>query len=584
MSDQLSDRIHPRSTRVHRDDVLAVLSEDLFRRRAGLSHRDRIDLLYRRLRRLDSWDAFTDEPKDADGRYHALMEQVVLVDPALWIAGVVHFGVGQGALKRFPELPDVRAVVRRLKARGEVVVFLVTELGNGGGAASSRTVARFDSSSRRFHLSTPDVGAIKTWANVAAPGIPKVAVVAAVLVDSYDNRCGRFYFVVPLRDELTITPGVTIVPAEDDSAVGLDAGHVSFDDVPVPYGSWLRGGASLDASGAFSEPSPGERVRRYLAGTESEWIEVSRASASIARAASAMTARFTTVRQVADPHGRLTPAIGFRSVQEPVLGALASALALTFLVNHGLDDDVSSTTQPGGGDSGPPMLAFRNDLAILKITSIRTAEDVVRRSRERCGALGLLPSTRLVEYGEFLERTRWIGGDNHVLALEIARSLLESRGTPTRGGDETDGDPGDLPYWLALARRREHALLDAVETVDGASGDFRPSNDSLSLADSAVTALGERLLIEAFAREVSGPAGAGHRVLQSCALLFAVDTFGDRHDTRLRQIRYRCHDEILAGLDHLVAALDVPQALVGAPLMDDDYVGAVLGAVGQERR
>jgi acyl-CoA oxidase len=591
MSDTLLARIHPRSTRDHRDDVLDLLSESLFRRTAGLSHSERIDLLYRRLRRLDTWDRFTEEPKDDDWRYHALMEQVVLVDPALWLAGVVHFSVSQGAMKRFSELPDVRSLVRRLKSRGEVAVILITELGHARSGTMNRTVARFDPASREFRLSTPDVGATKIWSNTAAPGVAKVAVVAAELVDADDRRCGRFFFVVPLRDAQTVRPGISLVAADEDSPAGLDVGLVTFDDVRVPYGYWLRGSASLDSSGVFTEPSPEERVERYIASVESMWIEMPRALASVARAASTIAVRFTTVRDVPDPAGRSTRTIEFRPVQEAVLGALVSALALTFLVNSDAQDERAGTmTERAGGNPVNSWTAFKNDLGLLKIIACRTAEDVVRKSRERCGALGLLSGNRFVDYEAFTQRARNIGGDNHLLSLDIARSLLATRGaTTTTVGDagrnlagEVAGDPGDLASWLELARRREQSLLDAVELT----ADTHVSNDSLSLAASAVTARGERLLLEAFAREValsreSGDASAS-RLLESCALLFAVDVIGadsgSLADTRMRQIRYRCHDAILPELDRLIAALDVPQDLVGAPLMCADYPSAILDA------
>jgi acyl-CoA oxidase len=390
---ELADVLRPSSKHVR--SVRDLLGHELFARQNGLGADEKAALTYERMRLVGKWAAPGTSVLADQERYVTLMEHVALVDPALFLSLGVHLGVCLGTLRNLGASADVSATVAALDEMDAVAVILTTELGHGTSQSTNRTVARFDTERRDFVLHTPDAGAQKFMANVAAPGVAKIGIVFAT-VTCGDRVHGLFPFVVPLRDAAGPHPGVHIVALGDAGATQLDHSLVSFESVRVPYGAWLRGEARFDATGEFHDPlgNSAQRAVQSVAGVENMWLGLSAGAAAATRGSVAVLARYARQRVTAAGLASWTPVLRYRNLQASVFGALASSYAITFLVNRSLrQHEALRATGPAGsrptGDvTWAPWSALNSDLALTKVCATTVLGRVAARCRERARGPG----------------------------------------------------------------------------------------------------------------------------------------------------------------------------------------------------
>jgi acyl-CoA oxidase len=320
----------------HLCDLDRLLDEPEFATTAPTSNRERNVRTYARLAAVGRHGGGSVNLAADTERLNTVQEWMAVVDPSVSHAGLVHFAVctwAIGALGR-PEayLAELTHDLDCQRAAGSI---LVTEIGRSNSHIAVATEARFDARSRTFTLHTPHDGAAKIMANVAERGVPKIAIVFAQLVVG-DRRCGLFPFAMRIQTEDGPAHGVRVAALSDVPAVPLDYALVRFDDARVPFDSWLRDSASLDADGVFDDPLGGgaPRLTRSFAFAASAALGASVALAAAARASITIALRHANQRVTS---GSLAPGlevIGYSTQQWALYTALADAYATTFLVEQ----------------------------------------------------------------------------------------------------------------------------------------------------------------------------------------------------------------------------------------------------------
>lgn len=314
-----------------------AVPEEFFTVPGGLTAPDRHALTYERLRRAGlaappAGELLADPPALC-----ALLERAAIADPPLFHMMLLHYTLALGPIVRFGAGQRETLPLREsLESMASFGTLLMTEVGRSNSHLSPRTVARHDPATGGFVLSTPDVQAAKFPTNTAHPDLPKTAAVYATLVHGGQER-GVFVFAVPLRGPGgAVPPGVRIVPAPETTGLQIDYAAVLLEDVRVPYEAWLRDGAGIGADGAFHDPHgpAAARLTRSMGIAPPVWRAVVSASAAITRASAGMLLAHSAGRSTLGRLAPRRPLTDYRNQQEAVLGALASAYALTAVAAH----------------------------------------------------------------------------------------------------------------------------------------------------------------------------------------------------------------------------------------------------------
>ncbi|MEV4008628.1 hypothetical protein, partial [Actinomadura sp. NPDC049753] len=454
-----------------------AVPEEFFTVPAGLTAPDRHALTYERLRRAGRAAPPAGELLADPPALCALLERAAIADPPLFHMMLLHYTLALGPVLRFGAgQEETRPLRESLESMDSFGTLLMTEVGRSNSHLSPRTIARHDPATGGFVLSTPDAQAAKFPTNTAHPDLPKTAAVYATLVHGGQER-GVFVFAVPLRGPGgAAPPGVRIVPAPETTGLQIDYAAVLLEDVRVPYGAWLRDGAAIGPDGDFHDPHgpAAARLTRSMGIAPPVWRAVVSASAAITRAAAAMLLAHSAGRTTLGRLAPRRPLTDYRNQQEAVLGALASAYALTAVAAHVTTPRPPDHAAAGAGDAGEaggpatawaPWSAVDRDLALLKAAATVQAQETVSACRVHSGAPGFAAVERLNAYRGLAHAYQNAGGDNALILYDTARAMADrDRYVPPEPelGPPDDGDLDSPRVWLFLARDAERRLRDRL--------------------------------------------------------------------------------------------------------------------------
>ncbi|MCP3805267.1 hypothetical protein NLX83_38980 [Allokutzneria sp. A3M-2-11 16] len=587
MSDQslqaLARLVHGDCEPEFREELRKIFRDELFAPREGLTYQEELRLTYERMRFAND-HVSADELVEHPHRLFALLEWSAVVSPSLFVAMVTHYC---GALAAIRELgagrDDLDEYITALEKMTATGALLITELGYGNSHVSMRTRATYDHERRDFVLHSPDEAARKFMPNVGLPGVPKLATVAAQLNIRGEDR-GVFLFVVRLRDTDGPLPGVSITQLPEATQVPMDYAVISFDQVRIPLSSLLHDSASITEEGGFHDPVEDQKLRlvRSLTVAQSVRTAQTAALASVARASAQIALRYSMRRPAMEPDSPWVPVIRHRTQQRSLYTALATAYALTCHANRAKTAKATAMTCNSANRPVPPSTLdpLARTLSLTKAITTWKTERLTAECRQRCGARGVFTVNRLLDYQGLAIVSEAAGGDNFLLCLDAARSMVaEVRYTPPTS------DLLDRDMWLNLARTRERELHRALK-----------SQDSLTEAVEFAEAHGSRLILESLLASVSSAstvdspeAAAALRPLCALYALTEINSSaawylceGLLTPAQVRAIPQRLNElceELTPHVDLLLAAFELPEDVLRVPITDGD-LSMVAGAVG----
>jgi len=364
-------------------------------------------------------------PEYAGGRddiegFIAVMETLCHHDLSLAVKFGVQFGLFGGSINQLGSERHRRRYLPDVASLALPGCFAMTERRHGSNVRDLATTATFDPEADAFVVHTPHEDDHKEWiGNAAAHG--RMATVFAQLVIG-DQQYGVHAFLVPLRDdEGNVLPGVRI----EDSGYklglnGVDNGRIWFDRVRIPRENLLDRFASVSSEGEYASPIPSSSRRFFtMLGTlVGGRIAVGAGALSAAKNALTIAVRYGARRRQFGPADRPeVPVLDYLSHQRRLLPYVAAAYGLTFAL-HDLAGRFQRT--PAGAD----VRAIETEAAALKALATRHASDAIQEAREACGGEGYRYANRLAALRADADIFTTFEGDNTVLLLQVAKSLL----------------------------------------------------------------------------------------------------------------------------------------------------------------
>lgn len=555
-------------------------------------------------------------PEEAGGTgdfqsFMAAFESLAMFDQSLVVKYGVQFGLFGGSIyflgnerHRETYLPDVAS----LELPGG---FAMTELGHGSNVRDLETTATYDSDNDEIVINTPTETARKEWIGNAAAHGEMVTVFAQLEVDG--DQHGVHAFLVRIRDEHGgPRDGVTIEDCGHKMGLnGVDNGRLTFDDVRIPRKQMLDRYGGVDASGEYDSPIPSKTKRFFTMIGTLVGGRVSVAAAGLTAMKSALTiaTRYGVQRRQFGPAGEPEmPIIDYRSHQRRLLPRIARAYALNFGVRYVqkryLERDEDDSREVEALAAG--MKAYATELSV----------DGIQEAREACGGMGYLSENRISELRKDVDIYQTFEGDNTVLMMLVARSLMTKfnnqfqdarffstvryvaeqaaataqEWNPVLGRNTDSEHLRGRDFQLTAFQHREGDLLRSAATrikrrIDDGMDAYLAFNDvqdhMLSLARAHI----ERVVFEQFlgAIDEKTDEGAERDQLEQLRQLFGIDRLfedigwflenGLVEPVKAKAIRTELNalcEEVRPQAVHLVDAFGIPDDVLSAPIAVPD--------------
>jgi acyl-CoA oxidase len=473
----------------------------------------------------------------------AAFETLALGDLSVLVKVGVQFGLFGGAILQLGTEHHHDAYIARLVTGDLMGCFAMTETGHGSNVQALGTTATYDAGTGEFVLTTPDDASRKDYIGNAAAHAD-VAVVFAQLDVGGESR-GVHAFVVPLREDGTVLPGVRIEDCGRKMGLnGVDNGRIWFDGVRIPRDHLLDRFASVSEDGVYSSPieNPNRRFFTMLGTLVQGRVCVGGAGINASKVALAIAIRYAARRRqfeaASPPVEDLILDYGMH--QRRLFPLLARTYALHFAqeyVAQQLHDVFSGLT-----DDEDVRRKLEARAAGTKALGTWHATRTIQECREACGGAGYLSVNRFDALKADTDVFTTFEGDNHVLLQLVAKGLLTDYAsefedmdqfgmarfvaglavetvlerTSARklfsaikdvlpGGDEWDQEAGllDPAYQQAMLRFREEHMLGGVarRLKRGIDGGMNPGEVFSRVQDHVIAAARahvERLVLDAF--------------------------------------------------------------------------------------
>lgn len=462
------------------------------------------------------------------GAFVTIFETLASFDLSLVVKFGVQFGLFGGSIyhlgspeQRQQYLPDVAA--------GRLLgCFAMSELGHGSNVRDLETTARYEPETDSFIVNTPRREARKEWIGNAALHGTLATVFAQLEIG--DESYGVHAILVPIRDENgQPMPGIRIEDCGEKMGLhGVDNGIIYFDQVRVPRGNLLSRYAQVDDKGVYHTeiPSPGRRFFTMIGTLVGGRIAVGAAGTTAAKTALDIAIKYSDQRRQFGPENAPeVPILDYRTHKLRLLPRLAKTYAMTF-AGHDL---VQKYLENQDKEDKREIEALA---AAIKVAATWHATDTIQASREACGGQGYLRVNRFASLKEDSDIFTTFEGDNTVLSLLVAKSLLTnfqsqfaeervvgvarfigkmaqtavSQLNPvvTRQADQTHLRSREF-FMAALKYREDDLVFSAVNRLRGRMAKMNAFDAFDSMADhlvAAAHAYTDRVVSEAFARAV----------------------------------------------------------------------------------
>lgn len=301
-----------------------------------------------------------------------------------------------------------------------------TELGHGTNLKRLETVAVYDKQSDEFILSTPTLTSTKWWPGNLGKTANYVIVIAQLYIE--DKHCGIHPFLVQIRSLEDHKPLAGVTVGDIGAKFGYnsnDNGFLRLEAVRIPRRQMLMRHAKVTRDGVYAAPKTVKSVYSSMMFVRS----VMACDQAMALAtAGTIAARYSCVRrQGDDPNnsGKEMKIIDYQTQQHRIIPHVVLAIAY-YLAGRKLFDMYSKVDQMMMSRGDASLLPQLHALSAgLKACSSFDAALGIEQCRLACGGHGYLAASGFPQlYADIVAGCTY-EGDNLVLLLQVARSLMK---------------------------------------------------------------------------------------------------------------------------------------------------------------
>ena len=353
-------------------------------------------------------------------RFIAAFETIAYHDLSLTIKFGVQFGLFGGSILALGSEEQKQQYLADAGSLALPGCFAMTERGHGSNVRDLQTTATHDAATHEFVINTPTDDDHKEWIGNAATHARLATVFAQLVVGEQSH--GVHAFLVRIRDESGhAMPGVRLGDSGHKLGLnGVDNGRIWFDNVRIPAENLLARFAHVSEDGTYSSPIPSSSRRFFtMLGTlVGGRIAVASGGLSAAKSALTIAVRYGAKRRQFGPKDRAeVPVLDYLTHQRRLLPLLATCYALNFAL-HDLAQRHGETTE------GADVQEIEAKAAALKAMTTAHATRSIQEAREACGGEGYRAENRFVLLKADSDIFTTFEGDNTVLLLQAAKSLL----------------------------------------------------------------------------------------------------------------------------------------------------------------
>jgi acyl-CoA oxidase len=350
----------------------------------------------------------------------AAFETIAYHDLSLTIKFGVQFGLFGGAIRALGSDAQKRKYLGDVGSLALPGCFAMTERGHGSNVRDLQTTATYDSATEEFVVKTPTEADHKEWIGNAAAHARMATVFAQLVIG--EQRHGVHAFLVTIRDEAgEPSPNVRLGDSGHKLGLnGVDNGRIWFDDLRIPRESLLTRFAQVAPDGTYASPIPSSSRRFFtMLGTlVGGRIGVASGGLSATKSALTIAVRYGASRRQFGPKDQPeVPVLDYLSHQRRLLPHLATCYALNFAL-HDL------AQRYGERAEGADAQEIEAEAAALKAMSTAHATRSIQEAREACGGEGYRAENRFALLKADSDIFTTFEGDNTVLRLQAAKSLL----------------------------------------------------------------------------------------------------------------------------------------------------------------
>lgn len=378
------------------------------------------------------------------------------MDPQVGTRLGVHLGLFGNCIKGNGTNEQIRYWMHERGAtfvKGIYGCFGMTELGHGSNVAQLQTTATYNAESDTFTINTPNLPATKFWIGGAAHSATHCAVYARLIVDGRDY--GVKTFVVPLRNPETHQLLANVVIGDIGQKMGrngIDNGWIQFHNHVIPREYMLSRFTKV-----FPPKSKGGKA---TVKTQPQLDQISGYSALLSGRVNMVmdsfrfgsrfaiiAARYAVGRQQFGPRGHPEtqlidyPLHQYRVLPQITVPYLVSPVAFKLLdTYYSTLDELYRVSSPATFDKAGLVVVSKKlknlfiDSASLKATNTWLVADLIDQLRQACGGQGYSSYNAFGKgYDDWVVQCTW-EGDNNILSLSSAKSILKKFAASRRDG------------------------------------------------------------------------------------------------------------------------------------------------------
>lgn len=387
--------------------------------------------------RLLKYSDLHNNPRRFFKAHRILASHATRVGPGFWIRFTVQMNLFGGTilgLASDSQLP----LLESLEEKGHLGCFGLTEAFagvNSGFLVNTR--ADWDSSERKFILSTPDEGAHKNWISQGYTA-DKALVLASLYL--HGNNLGPHAFVIDLREKGKLVDGVVLTDM-GRKTVGndLDNARIEFRNVAVSHKALLTKFCEFNPDSGEYSVTKGVKPftmigQRLFTGR----VAVAQAALAFRASLFARTKAYSDNKPIwGPPHKDGTPRTDMRLSHIPQLVAIykegeEQGKELEDFV-AACESELCDTLVAGRLPSDELIGA----IAVAKVKAVESSIALSLKLKQEVGSFALMAGSGF-EQLDFLQCCKFAEGDSRILMLKMARDRLRLFQKNQQGAPDED--------------------------------------------------------------------------------------------------------------------------------------------------